>query len=140
MKKDSGLLSVVLITLIAGLVIGTFILGPIFWGPKIQKAERDLCEKEMRVALKMKVRQIGDLTRGFYVDPSVSPEIREAMERYAEQDDCEAGKALSYAQAYGNRTYIDLLTEKIKGNKEEAARLTWAIKEGQRVKKPSTQD
>lgn len=114
-------------------------LGYVIFVPRAQKTERALCKKEMQVALKMKVRQIGDLTRGYYIDPSVSPKNREAMERYVEQDDYEAGKALSFAEAHGNRIYIDLLTEKIKGNKGEEARLTRAIGERQKAK-PSIQD
>jgi hypothetical protein len=137
-KKDSGGVSLVLAALIAGAIIGTFILGPIFWGPKIHRTEQALCEKKMQEQGMMKVRQVGDLRRGRFIDPNVSPENQEAMERFFEQDDYEAGRALSFAEAYKNPLYIDLLREKITGNKEEAARITRIIQELKA--KPSIQD
>ena len=71
----------------------------------------------------MQIFEVGDLKIGFLVDKDVDEEGRKEMEHLMEQFTLAAGNTLAGYQASGNLGHIQLLTQRILGNKDEEALL-----------------
>jgi len=139
MKKDLGVLVVVLLVLLAGFLIGIPV-GGFFWVSQTQKTERALCEKKMQEQGMMETSEAGKIKIGILFIDEIDEEIsKPTKSMFKEVVLREIALTVSRAEAYGDSAPIEELRQRFNGNREEETRLTRVIKERQKAK-PSTQD